>query len=121
MSDALRRCLQRIARGPLPVGPIAELTADGSAVVIAVVVPLPSRAKPASAPVDATPRGRPAELPRAVLRWLQGHAGRHFSDILDAMAAEGHSRAQTADALAKLVRLGLVEHPARGMPYRAAV
>lgn len=37
------------------------------------------------------------------------------------MTAKGHSRTQAAEALAKLVQLGLVIHDARGLPYRANV
>jgi hypothetical protein len=121
-SATLRRCLRRVARGAGPWlhDAAAEFTRDGSAVLLAAVVPLPRRAKTAPAE-DATPRGRPADVPREVLLWLRANPNRHHADIIDAMTAKGHSRTQTAAALASLVRLGLVEHTARGLPYRAAV
>jgi hypothetical protein len=125
-TTALHRCLQRIARGsgPWPVQPVAEVSRDGSTLLVAVAVPMPGRLEelPVEPKVadDATSKGRRAAVPRDVLRWLREHPGRHFSDILAAMEARGHSRTQAADALGKLVKLGLIDHDARGLPYRVA-
>jgi hypothetical protein len=126
-TTALRRCLQRVGRGPgpWPVQPVAEVSRDGSTLLVALAVPMPGQLEelPVEPRVadDATSKGRRAAVPRDVFRWLREHPGRHFSDILAAMEGRGHSRTQAADALAKLVQLGLVEHTARGLPYRAAV
>jgi hypothetical protein len=121
-ANLIRRCLRRIARGTgpwLPV-PVAEVTADGSTVLVAVAVPLPVPVTRPT-PEDAPPRGRSAEVPRDVLLWLRANPSRHYSDIIDAMTGQGHSRTQAAAALTRLVRLGFVEHTARGLPYRANV
>jgi hypothetical protein len=125
-TTALRRYLRRLARGPgpLPAQPVAEVSRDGSTLLVALAVPMPSQLEelPVEPKVadDATSKGRRAAVPRDVFRWLREHPGRHFSDILAAMEARGHSRTQAADALGKLVKLGLIDHDARGLPYRVA-
>lgn len=122
-ATTLRRCLRRLARGsgPWPVQPVAEATRDGSTLLVVLAVPLP-RPQLATLPTpreDAGPHGRPAEVPRDLLRWLQGRTGANYSDIIDGMTQRGHSPAQAAETLAKLVQMGLVDHPRRGAPYRS--
>lgn len=119
----LRRCLRRVARGSYPSlpAPVTEVSADGLTILLAMSFRLAEPAEAEAPAEDAPPTGRPAAVPRDVLLWLRAHPSRHYSDILDAMTAKGHSRTQAAEALAKLVQLGLIEHAARGLPYRAAV
>lgn len=120
--------LARQGPGSWEADTVETVAPDGRAALIALIVPLKRPAGGTSAqPPPAHPppetdvsTGRPVEVARPLLEWVRAHPDCRHSEILSAMEDAGFSRTAASDNLRVLVRLGLILHPVRGGPYRAA-
>jgi hypothetical protein len=102
--------------GTVPAQELSELSLDGKTRVKLVVEPVTPATEPPAA--DEPRRGPPAVVAREILAYLRTVDECFYSDVLEAVTRAGYSPMAAAENLRLLVRLGLVEHEAKGTPYR---